>query len=227
MLFDFFGTLVDYSASRTEQGYPRSFGLLQKAGCDLDYEGFLALWSEVSAGFDESAERSHLEFSMTDLADAFLRRAVDPPVEPLVREFARTYVSEWNTGVRYLDGVAEMLERLTKRFGLAVITNTHDPALVPDHLEAMGVSRLFRRVVTSVEFGTRKPAPDIFHHTLAALEVPAEHCVYVGDSYEADYLGARAAGIRPLLIDPAGSAPVADDARLSSIFAVEGRLPVA
>lgn len=226
ILFDFFGTLVEYSASRTEQGYPRSFALLREAGSDLDYEGFLALWSEVSAGFDESTERSHLEFSMSDVAGAILRRAVGPPDDGLVRELARIYVSEWNTGVRYLDGIAEMLERLKKRFELAVITNTHDPALVPDHLEGMGVSHLFRRVVTSVEFGTRKPAPDIFRHALSLLDVAAERCVYVGDNYEADYLGARAAGIRTLLIDPAGNAPVPGEARLPSIFDLEDRLLV-
>lgn len=45
LLFDFFGTLVDTSPSRTEQGVEASFGLLQREGTALDYDGFLALWS--------------------------------------------------------------------------------------------------------------------------------------------------------------------------------------
>ena len=53
--FDVFGTLVAYSSSRTGQGCERSFQALQKAGSSLGYEGFLSLWSDVAAEFDESA----------------------------------------------------------------------------------------------------------------------------------------------------------------------------
>ena len=45
LLFDFFGTLVDYSASWTEQGYPRSHALVRSRGSDIQYERFLAEWS--------------------------------------------------------------------------------------------------------------------------------------------------------------------------------------
>ena len=98
ILFDFFGTLVEYSASRTEQGYERSFRLLQEAGADFDYEQFLSLSSEVFAEFDAAAEQSHREFSMVELASAFLRRAVGVPSEALVRDFVKVYISEWNKG---------------------------------------------------------------------------------------------------------------------------------
>ena len=65
LLFDFFGTLVDYSASRTEQGYERSFALLRDSGCRLDYAGFLTAWSKVSEELDAAAAASHREVSST------------------------------------------------------------------------------------------------------------------------------------------------------------------
>ena len=117
-----------------------------------------------------------------------------------------------------------MLEHLNSRFTLAVITNTHDPDLVPDHLERMGVSHFFSHVVTSVEHGARKPSPDIFHYTLRLLRVSPEDCVYVGDNYDPDYRGAKAAGIAPLLIDPLRKAPVSSKVRLESVFELERRL---
>ena len=46
-----------------------------------------------------------------------------------------------------------------------------------------------------------KPDPHIFNYTLAAVGVSAEEVVHVGDTYEADIIGARNAGIRPILID--------------------------
>ncbi len=48
VLFDFFGTLVHYSASRTEQGYHRTLAVLHETGVDLSYQGFLDTWSRAS-----------------------------------------------------------------------------------------------------------------------------------------------------------------------------------
>ena len=224
VLLDFFGTLVDYSASRTEQGYERSFALLQRAGCRLDYQAFLSLWSEVFLEFDKVAGLTHGEFSMVDVARTFLRRAIEMPPDGIVRTFVETYIAEWNKGVRYFEKLPEMLTRISRSFELAIITNTHDPHLVPSHLDRMGVADLFGPVVTSIEVGKRKPSPDIFNHALQELQVEPERCVYVGDSYEVDYVGARSAKIRGLLIDPGCQAPISSADRLESIFELEGLL---
>lgn len=75
-------------------------------------------------------------------------------------------------------------------------------ALVHGHLDRMGVRQHFSAVVTSVEHGTRKPGPAIFAHTLELVRGSQQGSIYVGDSYAADYLGAAAAGIDCLLLDP-------------------------
>ena len=91
ILFDFFGTLVEYSSSLTEQGYNRSHRLLKKAGALLDYEGFLKLWSVVFAEFNREAEKDHREFSMYDVARPFLQRALGrTPSDDLVKGFVDT-----------------------------------------------------------------------------------------------------------------------------------------
>ena len=222
VLFDFFGTLVDYSASRTEQGYDRSFALLRGLGSTLDYAAFLELWSGVSEEFDRRSEESHREFSMQELGHVFLARALPaPPASADVARFVGCYIGEWNRGVRRLAGVPELLGRLAGRFELAVVTNTHDPDLVPGHLAQMGVSGHIRSVVTSVEFGLRKPHPAIFRHALEVLDAPAERCLHVGDDPVADYRGARGAGIRALLIDSTGRSDVADRDRISSVLEIE------
>lgn len=224
VLFDFFGTLVHYSPSRTEQGYERSFALLREAGTRLDYAGFLSLWSEVSAAFDAKAEASLREFSMADLADAFLRRAVPHPTGRLARRFIDTYLAEWNRGVRDLEGLPALLEAASQRYPLAIVTNTHDAELVPAHLARMGVAHLFEHVVTSVGLGPRKPDPAIFRHAVDALGTVPERCLYVGDSYDADYRGATSAGLHALLVDPSRAAPVDPADRLGTIFELGDRL---
>jgi putative hydrolase of the HAD superfamily len=224
LLFDFFGTLTSYSASRTDQGYEKTFHLLKEAGISLGYDEFLSRWNEAAAELDEAAERTHREFSMNDLAEAFLRRVSHSPREALAGELVEVYLSEWNKGVCYLPDVPRLIDRLSRRFELAMISNTHDRNLVPDHLDRMGISKYFGRVFTSVELGFRKPSPRIFEHALDALAVSPNQCVYVGDNYDADYLGARGMGIKALLIDPSCRTPIPGADRLRSIVELEEAL---
>lgn len=62
-------------------------------------------------------------------------------------------------------------------------------------------------VVDSDLIGIEKPAPGIFQHALKALGVTPERAVHVGDTARADVDGARAAGVRPLHLDPYGDCP--------------------
>jgi putative hydrolase of the HAD superfamily len=67
-------------------------------------------------------------------------------------------------------------------------------------------------VVDSHVVGVEKPDPKIFSFALEALGgVPPEGCVYVGDTVAFDVIGARAAGLRPIHLDPYGFCPGTDD----------------
>ena len=74
-------------------------------------------------------------------------------------------------------------------------------------LHTLGVTRYLRFVVVSTVVGFAKPSREIFHQALVRAEVPAEAAVYVGDSYGRDVIGARGAGLRPVLLDRRGLAP--------------------
>ena len=56
-------------------------------------------------------------------------------------------------------------------------------------------------MVCSGEAGAAKPDGAIFAHALETLGVEASEALHVGDNREADYDGARAAGIEALLVD--------------------------
>jgi len=64
---------------------------------------------------------------------------------------------------------------------------------------------LLHGVVTSSEFGARKPDPSIFAGALELAGVPAAKALHVGDSLEDDVAGARAAGIEAVLMRRDGS----------------------
>ncbi len=61
----------------------------------------------------------------------------------------------------------------------------------------------FRGLIISDRVGYLKPSAGIFHHALELHGRVARAAIHVGDSVPADVVGARGAGIRPVLIDRA------------------------
>jgi putative hydrolase of the HAD superfamily len=209
IFFDFFGTLVRYSPSRTAQGYRRTAALVQEAGCSEPEARWLAHWDEAFLAVERRAERTGVEFSMHEAFAAFAPRAGLRAADAVLADaFVATYLAEWNVGIAAIPGVAELLADLNAAgHTLAVVSNVCHPPLVPDHLEALGLADAFAAVVTSIEVGWRKPRPEIFAAALAAVGAAPTDAVFVGDNPVADYAGATAAGMAAWLVDPLGIAP--------------------
>lgn len=92
-------------------------------------------------------------------------------------------------------------------------------------LEGLGLGELIDTVVSSAVVGLHKPDPRIFELACARLEVAPERSAHVGDHYYADVLGARTAGLAPVLIDRhGGSAEVAGTVRVTSLDQLEEAL---
>jgi putative hydrolase of the HAD superfamily len=87
---------------------------------------------------------------------------------------------------------------------LGVVSNSE--GRVAEALEAAELRQYFDVVIDSGLIGIEKPDPRIFHAALEALGVGADEALYVGDLYDVDVVGARAAGIEAILL---GAAPAA------------------
>jgi putative hydrolase of the HAD superfamily len=77
-------------------------------------------------------------------------------------------------------------------------------------------------VVDSAAVGVAKPDPAIFDFALSATGASPVDTVHVGDSVRMDVGGARAAGIRPLHLDPFGFCSAADHEHVRSLEEVAG-----
>jgi putative hydrolase of the HAD superfamily len=87
-------------------------------------------------------------------------------------------------------------------------------------LHAHEITLLMDFVVASAVVGSSKPHREIFLYALDRAGVRAADTVYVGDSYLADVLGSRAAGLHPVLIDREGKAPAIDAPVVRSLSGV-------
>lgn len=97
-------------------------------------------------------------------------------------------------------GAIAMLQRLQEdRVRVAAISNAAFSARVLSaELDRHGFMGLLQFVLSSGDFGWRKPARPIFEAALERLAVQAEHTWFVGDTLTEDMAGAVAAGLQPI-----------------------------
>ncbi|HEY8717800.1 HAD family hydrolase [Pengzhenrongella sp.] len=225
LLLDFFGTVVEYSPSRTTQRYQGTYELTTTMGSALGYDESTEAWSTAFEGFEASTAATLEEFSMHQVAHAALdailgRPAAADEIQPAVE----AYLTDWGQGIVYPAGMLDVLRDLSATHTLAIVSNTHDANLVQSHLSAMGVSELFATVVTSIDVGRRKPHPAIYAAALERLGIRPGEALFVGDSLGPDYTGPESVGIASFLIDPTSTATVPAPRRLASLGHLAGRL---
>lgn len=92
-------------------------------------------------------------------------------------------------------------------FTLGVVSNRNKP--YHEQLATLGLSAYFEIVVAAGEISSWKPDPGIYLHAVQRLGVQPGETLYVGDNYFADVVGARRAGLHPVLLDPEGIFPEA------------------
>ena len=78
-----------------------------------------------------------------------------------------------------------------------------------------------RIIIDSGVVGVAKPNPAIFGFALRSFEgIARDRIAYVGDTFHNDVLGARAAGLTPLLLDPHDDRAHRDCERITSVHDV-------
>lgn len=119
---------------------------------------------------------------------------------PLVHDYMNeNYKPEnWVDPVTY-DVLAELKEA---GYLLGVISNRDLP--FAEELKQMDLDSYFQLSVSGGEAGFKKPEAGIFQYTLARAGLQPEETMYVGDNYFADVVGARNAGVHPVLLDIGG-----------------------
>jgi putative hydrolase of the HAD superfamily len=121
------------------------------------------------------------------------------------------------------EGVGEALGAF-KRAGLRLAVVSNANGTVRHLLDRLGLLDSFEVVVDSAEEGVEKPDPRIFQIALERMGAEAGEAMHVGDIYQVDVVGARAAGLRVVLVDEAGLYPDADCPRVRSLAELAAHL---
>jgi putative hydrolase of the HAD superfamily len=110
---------------------------------------------------------------------------------------------------RLMPGMIELVDELrAASVPVAVVSNSEGG--LEALLAEIGVHDRFVAIADSARVGFEKPDPRIFDWAAARLGVARETIVHIGDSWQADVVGARNAGARAIWFGPAAVTPAVD-----------------
>jgi putative hydrolase of the HAD superfamily len=195
VVFDLGDTVVHAASYDREAGIS---ALLAHAegGDGISVEQIARRGEEIDSRLEASCVAENLEYRQTDfhrlLYGSFGIRLTLPD-----REAEQLY---WRSALS-MDcepGIEEALMALEAQgIRRAVISNAvYSGETLSGELERKGLLRYFEFVISSADYGLRKPDPLLFSVAGARLGLPAERCMYVGNLIHVDVEGALRSGWR-------------------------------
>jgi 2-haloacid dehalogenase len=194
--FDVYGTLVDVRSGSRE-----AFGaILREAGVpSIDPLEFWEHWEAANIRRYWQPYRPYREICRASLDETF--RHFDVRGDPgLIRHYFDAFPA-----FRRFPDVDEVLDRLTGRFRLAVVSNIDD-----DLLAATDLGRPFDLVCTAERARGYKPDGTLFRFLLERGGADTTRLLHCGQSQRTDMVGAKPLGITVAWINRRGLALAAD-----------------
>ena len=193
-------------------------GSLQEQGYRLHGETFLRRFADNFAAMDRQRQADWLEGTTAKvLAQTLAELGAPAPSEATEAQAVRAYYAYSESLWRPMAGLHDVLARLMAiGYKLAIISNASDTGNVDRLIDAHRLRAYFDPIIISSAVGIRKPAPKIFEMVLEPWELPANECVMVGDTLDADILGAQLTGLHNVWITAQADRP-SNRARRSEI----------
>jgi 2-haloacid dehalogenase len=179
--FDVFGTLI----SVRDGSYGAFERILGEAGATgVDVKAFWESWEERNIKAYWEPYRPYKEICRESLAATFEAFGINGDPAAISHYF------DAFPGFRLYPDVADALDRLSRRFRLAIVSNIDD-----DLLEATPLKRTFDLVCTAQRARGYKPNGTLFRYLLANADVARDEILHSGQSQFTDMVGAKPLGL--------------------------------
>lgn len=165
----------------------------------VDLEEFLEVYVPANLAFwkmyrEERITKEELRYQrLKHVFDTLGHKVSDGLIYLLSDEYIR-YLSSYNHLFPY---TVEILDYLRPNYRLHIITNGFQE-IQDKKLKNAQIAHYFEQVINSEMAGVKKPNPIIFELALKKAGTHAEQSIMIGDSLEADILGARAVGFHTI-----------------------------
>ncbi|MGB5204439.1 MAG: YjjG family noncanonical pyrimidine nucleotidase [Eudoraea sp.] len=166
---------------------------------DVDLSKFLEVYVPVNLAFwklyrDDKIKKPELRFQrLKTTFDAIGYEIKDEVIDILSTEYI-TNLATYNNLLPY---TVEILNYLKPKYKLHIITNGFEEVQTRKLVNS-NIFGYFDQVINSEMAGVKKPNPEIFELALKKANTAPDKSLMVGDSIEADILGAKAVGFHAL-----------------------------
>lgn len=196
--FDLDDTLLGYWDA-SKKGLRETFELCPIPGVSVDHAidawgtAFQAFGSQLK-GIDElyqayltSGERTRTHQMQLTLA------ALNIEDDDLAALLSKTYMERRDANLRLFDDAIEVLETLSKRYPLGLITN--GPADIQNQeVDTVGIRKYLTHIFIEGEMRIGKPEREVFDRAASAMDCTPEQLLMVGNSFHHDIVPAMKFG---------------------------------
>jgi len=183
VLFDLDGTLVD-----TERENVESVVLAARRwNLELDQEMCRFI---VGHSWNEIYSRIQREYGFEPAMSVLIDAAVEEKRALFVHK-----------GYRPLPGADELVRRLSKQVGLAIVSGS-STIEVRETIAGLGLTECFQHLLGAEAYGRGKPDPEPYRTAMTLLGVSPEGCIVIEDA-EPGILSGKAAGARVIAVQRA------------------------
>ncbi len=177
--------------------------LFEKHKLDIDVEKFLEGYEVINLKYwklyrEDKINKDDLRFNrLKEALDLINFYASDDLIRILSEDYI-TYLTQYNF---LFDGTLEILEYLHPKYHLHILTNgfTEVQSL---KMNKSGITKYFKTITDAEMVGVKKPNPKIFNFALHKAEALKTNSIMIGDSFEADILGAIDIGLDAIFFNP-------------------------
>lgn len=123
--------------------------------------------------------------------------------DTVMRDFSFTGpMSRWDR-VEWIPGAEKALDHLSEKYLCIIATSADhsDTGEMINALKRVGAHSYFRHFFSSKELGHQKPDPRFFIRIAEKLGLDTAFCVMIGNAYEKDITGAKAAGMQTVFFN--------------------------
>ena len=195
IFFDLDHTLWDFEKN-SSLTFERVF---EEMNIQIDIDHFLTAYEGINHYFWKLYRENkitQIELRHQRLIQTF--KAIDYDFElKKISAISKMYILHLSTFTNLFEGAFNLLEDLKKKYKLHIITNGFD--LVQHYkIKNSGLSPYFDKIITAERVGHKKPNPKIFKYALHETGSQSSESLMIGDSLEADILGALNSGMEAI-----------------------------
>ncbi|MBP6127191.1 YjjG family noncanonical pyrimidine nucleotidase [Flavobacterium sp.] len=200
IFFDLDHTLWDFEKN-SALAFEKIF---QELNFDINSQQFMDIYNPINVAYWKLYEKNEIDqetLRVSRVKDAFEALNYSITLDE-INIISNLFIEYLTSNNHLIEGTIETLDYLKDKYILHIITNGF--SFVQDvKLQKSNLDKYFVTITNSEAAGHKKPHENIFNHALTIANASKNESIMIGDSIEADVLGAMNFGIKAVFFNPA------------------------